>query len=273
MQDRDPREHSATARNTATRSSNRIHDDEVARAYGFEAGLVPGVVVYEHLCHPLVEAWGRRWLSGGSIRVRFLNPAYDGEQLQVIPTVTARSASGPEVEVRVSSPRGSICAVAQAAFAAPALTLPLVSSYQEAPLPQLPPAATEDAFRAREALGSIDATLVPAAARSYLESIGEELPLYRREGVVPPGHMLDSANRLLYLNFQLGPWIHASSEVTHFSPAVQGEPLQMRGRVSGLFERRGHRFVELDGLVVGPDRRPIAHVRHTAIYEPARPDP
>jgi len=33
------------ARNTSTSSENKIHDDAVARAYGFRGGLVPGVTL------------------------------------------------------------------------------------------------------------------------------------------------------------------------------------------------------------------------------------
>ena len=34
------------AHNTAVASENRMHDDAVAREYGFSGGLVPGVDVY-----------------------------------------------------------------------------------------------------------------------------------------------------------------------------------------------------------------------------------
>ena len=34
------------AQNDATDSGNEIHDDRVARQYGFEGGLVPGITVY-----------------------------------------------------------------------------------------------------------------------------------------------------------------------------------------------------------------------------------
>jgi acyl dehydratase len=102
--------------------------------------------------------------------------------------------------------------------------------------------------------------------------MGEELPIYEREGLIPPGHHLSTANHLLSANVRLGPWIHASSEVRHLGPAHQGEALRMRGRVAGLQQRRGHRLVELDALLVGADLRPDATVRHTAIYEPARRD-
>ena len=34
---------------------NRVHDDDVARLFGFSAGLVPGVDIYAYMTHPLVE--------------------------------------------------------------------------------------------------------------------------------------------------------------------------------------------------------------------------
>ena len=46
------------AHNTATHSGNKIHDDEVARRFGFGGGLVPGVDLYAYLTHPPAEAWG-----------------------------------------------------------------------------------------------------------------------------------------------------------------------------------------------------------------------
>ncbi len=37
-------DHVLTAFNTATASTNKIHDDDVAQQYGFRGGLVPGPV-------------------------------------------------------------------------------------------------------------------------------------------------------------------------------------------------------------------------------------
>ncbi|CAN5788084.1 hypothetical protein BH20ACT4_BH20ACT4_03630 [soil metagenome] len=54
--------------NTATASNNRIHDDEVAKAYGFSGGLVPGVDVYAYLVHLPAEQWGVEWLLGRLMR-------------------------------------------------------------------------------------------------------------------------------------------------------------------------------------------------------------
>ncbi|HEY3142742.1 MAG TPA: hypothetical protein VGJ86_16500, partial [Acidimicrobiales bacterium] len=58
----DVRDYTLVAKNTATTSANKIHDDEVAQRYGFRGGLVPGVDVYAYLTHPLAEAWGIDWL-------------------------------------------------------------------------------------------------------------------------------------------------------------------------------------------------------------------
>ena len=57
------------ARNTSTSSENKIHDDAVAKTYGFRGGLVPGVTVYAYLTD--ADRWtcvcrsvGRRGGSG-----------------------------------------------------------------------------------------------------------------------------------------------------------------------------------------------------------------
>ena len=68
-------------------------------------------------------------------------------------------------------------------------------------------------------------------------------------------------------NIRLGPWMHVVSEVTHFGVVSDGERVSTRGRIAKLFERKGHRFAELDLLLVADDTRPVQHVRHTAIYE------
>src|SRR5579883_2869450 len=77
-----------TARNPSTASENKIHDNEVARRYGFRGGLVPGVVVYAYTTIPLNAALGESWLSNGEATITFVNPAYDGEQVTARATVS-----------------------------------------------------------------------------------------------------------------------------------------------------------------------------------------
>ena len=53
------------AYNLSHASENKIHDDAVARSFGFAGGLVPGVEVYAYACQPAVQLWGRAWLERG----------------------------------------------------------------------------------------------------------------------------------------------------------------------------------------------------------------
>ncbi len=64
----EPKRWEGQAFNQATKSENKIHEDSVARKYGFRGGLVPGVTVYAYLVHPAVEAWGLDWLTRGTER-------------------------------------------------------------------------------------------------------------------------------------------------------------------------------------------------------------
>src|SRR5215472_17026857 len=69
--------------NTSRDSDNPIHDDAVARRFGFAGGLVPGDDVYSYMTHFPVARWGAAWLERGSAECRFLKPVYDGEPATV----------------------------------------------------------------------------------------------------------------------------------------------------------------------------------------------
>src|SRR6185436_17483978 len=98
------------AYNTAKESENKIHDDTVARRFGFTGGLVPGVDVYAYMAHPPVALWSREFLEHGTLQARFLKPVYDGEDA----IVTAKeSRNGLDIEV---TSRGELCATGHAAM-------------------------------------------------------------------------------------------------------------------------------------------------------------
>src|SRR5580704_10637878 len=72
-----------SAFNTAAASENKIHDDSIARGFGFSGALVPGVEVYAYMAHLPVARWGRAWLQSGAAECRFFKPVYDGALAQV----------------------------------------------------------------------------------------------------------------------------------------------------------------------------------------------
>jgi len=78
---------------------NKIHEDDLARQYGFKGGLVPGVTVYAWMTHPVVEALGSEWLERGSFETRFAKPIYYEEPATVRAKVAARTADSVSIEV------------------------------------------------------------------------------------------------------------------------------------------------------------------------------
>src|SRR3954447_6154181 len=86
-----------TAYNTSKQSENKIHDDAVARRFGFSGGLVPGVDVFAYMVHLPVAKWGRAFLERGLIEARFVRPVYDGEIADV---TGVESHGGLAIEVQ-----------------------------------------------------------------------------------------------------------------------------------------------------------------------------
>jgi len=97
--------------------------------------------------------------------------------------------------------------------------------------------------------------------------MGETLPLFGERRVAHPGWLLRDANYVLSRNVVLGPWIHVGSATTHHAVVADGALVAARATVVREWERKGHRFVELDVALLA-DGAVAARVDHTAIYRP-----
>ena len=183
------------ARNTAPDSENRIHDDQTAAAYGFRAGLVPGVTVYGYLTVPVIDRFGEDWLARGGIRARFLQPVYDGEE--VVVELTGNNVTAARAD-------GTVCATGEVFW--PEDAPPSLALYPQEPLPAVRPPASAESLTPGRVLGTLYANL-PSP---------------------DPAALLTLSNHVLMQNVQLGPWIHVSSEVRHFSLARAGDRLAVR---------------------------------------------
>ena len=102
-------------------------------------------------------------------------------------------------------------------------------------------------------------------AAGYLRDIREADPIYAGEGLAHPGALLRLCNLALRENVVLPPWIHTGSKVANFSAARIGDELSARARVAANCERKGHRLVDLDVLIIA-NGTAVARVLHTAIY-------
>jgi acyl dehydratase len=249
------------AYNTAKQSENKMHDDKVARRFGFEGGLVPGVDVFAYMMHVPIARWGRDFLSRGLVEARFIKPVYDGEAADVDAT-----EHNDLLTIEVFS-RTTLCATGTALLpaAAPALSL---DDYVEMPAVAERKPVSPEIFEVGKWLGTAPRRWAGQAASDYLADVRETDPIFARKGLCHPGLIQRVMNRVLADNTILGPWIHVGSRMQLLSAARAGDEIVARAKVTANYEKKGHRFVELDALVVANGTTPLAHCRHTAIYQP-----
>ena len=248
--------------NTAHDSENKIHDDATARRFGFGGGLVPGVDVYGYMTHLPVLRWGRAWLERGTAECRFLKPVYDGDTA----TVSAVENDGV-LEITVES-RGTVCATGRAALPDAAAPAPSLDAFRKVPQRSVRPPADEASLAAEDWLGLDPYPITPEMAERYLADSHESAAIYREQGLVHPRDILRSCNFVISRNVVLGPWIHTGSRIRHLAAVAVGSTLSVRARITGNYERKGHRFVEIDALVLVDETTPVARIAHTAIYRP-----
>jgi len=261
----DVRSFSGKAFNQVPDSENRIHSDEVARAHGFEGALVPGVTVSAYLLHPAVVAWGRDFLDRGAAHVSVQKPVYDGRGFTVHVTPDGDAAYHAELlagEVR--------CAVAASSLPATATAPPVRRGDAPAGSVRVP-ATREGMMRLRESgMGAIRVPWGPGVPMAMYFRDEQEMPDLLRlghGGFANPAFLLGTTNWLVAANVALGPWLHLETWSQHYRAVPHGSALIVEGRVTDLFEKKGHEFVDVDAGLFFEDGDPAAHVRLRAIYK------
>jgi acyl dehydratase len=253
--------HIVEAYNTAKQSENKMHDDTVARRFGFAGGLVPGVDVMAYMMHLPVAEWGRAFLERGLMDARFLKPVYDGDIVEV-----SGSESDGVLTIEVLS-RGEVCATGSASLPSAARAIALSDFQDVGPVVERQPVGASS-FVEGTWLGTAPRAWPGATGAAYRADIRESDPIYAREGLGHPGLLQKVMNRLLVDNVILGPWIHVGSRMQILSVLQPDDEITARAKVIANYEKKGHRFVELDALVVANGRTPLARCHHVAIYQP-----
>jgi acyl dehydratase len=253
--------HSVRAFNLSASSENKIHDDTVARRFGFRGALVPGVEVFAYMAHVPVAHFGRAFIERGQAECRFLKPVYDGDIARV---TAAQEGDGLALAVDSNDER---CATGRATMPAPG-PAPAVDSLPAGVPPAERPPASETSLAQGRALGIAPLVIDRAALAAYLDAVGETEPLYRAEGVVHPGQILRLANQALLQNVVLGPWIHVGSTIAFHGLAHVGDELTLHASITSNAVNKGHAIVAFDAIVVADGTRTVAAISHTAIWRP-----
>lgn len=261
-------QHTLRARNDATTSENKIHDNTVAAQYGFRGGLVPGVSVYAYMTYPLVQSFGPEWLAHGTAHVKLAKPFYEDDQVVVHGTINAVSEAEISVDLHGTNAEGIDCGVGTATLPTAASTVPDISQVAVGPAQAERIPVSWEAVVVGAPLPVRTIIVNQEENEAYCHLHGDDLALYYgNNGHVHPGVLLRQCNRIFSDRFILGPWIHVASDVTMYRPCHVGESLEVRGVPIDKFERKGHEFVVLDVLILAAGAV-AQQVKHTCIFRP-----
>jgi hypothetical protein len=129
-------------------------------------------------------------------------------------------------------------------------------------------AADEKSLAVGDWLGMVPLPVTAAHHAQDLADLREADPIYLRDGILHPGTLLRCCNWVLTHNVILPAWIHMGSTVRNLGLAHAGDTLTVRALVTKNYEHKGHKWVEIDALVVANETTPVIRATHIAIYHP-----
>ena len=255
--------------NASAQSENRMHSDDVARSFGFKGALVPGVAVFAHMTHPLVERWGETWLARGVAEVNFAKPAYEGEMLSV---ETVESGAGDQIQLGVvcRNEEGTELARLTAALRPDMATSPdSRSAIPPAPSIEERPLVTWDLMEVGKPFPALTWRPTQADNLQWCAGVRDDLPTYRGgdAALLHPGLVLRQANMALRNRFRLPAWIHTGSRILFHHALRASRSYEVRAIPEEKWNRKGHELVRLYVAILGASEI-MAEVIHTAIFRP-----
>jgi acyl dehydratase len=210
----------------------------VARKYGFEGALVPGVAVFGHLTHPLVERFGEAWLAGSINRTRFIKPAYDGDRLSI-----SLQESDDGCLVAAHNEAGTLLAELESRMPA---ELPPPEDQSAFDMPRRATERVEitwDAITEGQPFPEWHFQIITDQNQKFAEQISDELPIYRH--VAHPHWLLAVANQALTREYLMPAWVHVESEIRFRELVRVGDTLSVNAVPLEKWERKGHQFIRL----------------------------
>ena len=255
----------------ADNPANPIHSGDGARSHGFKAALVGGATVYGWAVGAIVESLGEAWLEHGWAEVEFRRPVYPDEELEArVDADGALTVAVGAEDVRLRGRVGLGDAPWRAEFR-DARNVP--------PQPAL--AVRPRLTRQTVPVGADLRARALVLSREESERFCREQQHETREiffgahALAHPAWIASQPIHLLHHAFDYGPAIHVGSRIQHLGAIRVDTPLVIAGTCIDAFARKRNEYIVNDVSIYAADdrdrRAPLAQIRHTAIYDLAKP--
>ena len=243
--------------------SNAIHSTSGAKDYGFRGALVGGATVYGWVASWIVETLGKQWLNFGWARVRFRQPVYPGNDLELVLDDDGTIDVHRDVD-DVSCISGQV-GQGEAPWLGD-IRIPSRRPPESMPAP-LPHLTLANAPVGQE-LRSREVDLSVADAEAYARhKQGETLDCFYGSGaLVHPAWIAEQPIHWLHHSYDYGPSIHAESRIQYLCSAEVGQSFCVAGTCRDAYERNGHHYIVNDTEIRDAGGIAIARVQHTAIF-------
>lgn len=259
----------AYAINEDSNTVNRIHADDVAMEHGFEGALVSGAHVFGHTSELLTQTHGDSWLSGSTLVMRFLRPAYDGDLLHISfdPKLGAKETQ----TVVCRNDRNDLLSTVEFKFLndlpAPSQLSRIASSARKSVRREIRWSAVRPGEAFPESIWnpSQEENITSAGAHSADLSLWET-------GLVHPRLWLDLANRALTSRFIMPAWLHLETKIIARRALRTGREYRLVATPEVKWRRRNNEYLRLYLTVLDGDS-PQMEIWHTANFLIARSKP
>ena len=259
----------AYAINEDSNTVNRIHADDVAMEHGFEGALVSGAHVFGHASELLTQAFGDSWLSGSSIVMRFLRPAYDGDLLHI--GFDPKLGTKETQIVVCRNDRNAVLSTVEFKFLADLPAPSMLSRAVPSKRKRVRREIRWNAVRPGEAFPesiwnpSHEENITSAGAHS------SDLTLWET-GLVHPRLWLDLANRALTSRFIMPAWLHLETKIIARRALRTGQNYRLVATPEVKWRRRNNEYLRLYLAILEGDA-PLMEIWHTANFLIVRSKP
>jgi hypothetical protein len=87
---------------------------------------------------------------------------------------------------------------------------------------------------------------------------------------VHPGWVAAQMTPLLHHSYDYAPAIHTRSQIQHLALIEPGQTFTFAGNFREAFERKGHHYAIIDGVMLAEDGHELARLRHSTIFRVAK---